>query len=52
MMVSAPLWGMVLVAGVAGVAALACIVAAVRMLLRPGERDPRHVKYQILRPDR
>lgn len=52
MMESAPLWGVLLVAGIAGLVALACIVAAVRMLLHPGERDPRHVKYQILRPDR
>ena len=47
-----PFWGMVLVVGVTGVITLACFAALFWLLLHPGEKDPHHVKYDILRPDR
>ncbi|WP_141934447.1 hypothetical protein [Bradyrhizobium sp. UNPA324] len=47
-----PLLGNALVAGGAGLVTLSCIVAAVRMLVAPGERDPNHPKYRILNADR
>lgn len=40
----------VIVAG--AIATTATIVAAVYCTMRPGERDPRHPKYMILRRDR
>jgi hypothetical protein len=43
-----PLLGNALVAGGAGLVTLACIVAALRMLIDPGERDPNHPKYRVL----
>lgn len=47
-----PLLGNALVAGVAGLVTLACIVAALRMLIAPGEGDPNHPKYRVLDTDR
>jgi hypothetical protein len=47
-----PTWGNVIIIALAGAVALSCIVAMVRMLLRPGENDPEHPKYTILREDR
>lgn len=47
-----PLFGNVLVAVGAGIVTVACIVIALRMLIRPGERDPRHPKYRVLDEDR
>lgn len=47
-----PLWGIVAVAVVVGAVNLACWIAMARMLLRPGETDPQHPKYLILRADR
>ncbi|MCC6193409.1 MAG: hypothetical protein IT518_02985 [Burkholderiales bacterium] len=47
-----PLLGNVLVAGGAGLITLACVAAALRMLIRPGERDRHHPKYRVLDPDR
>jgi hypothetical protein len=40
------------VAGGAGLVTLSCIVAAVWMLVAPGERDPYHPKYRVLHADR
>jgi hypothetical protein len=42
----------VLVVGVAGLITLNCIVAALSMLIAPGERDPDHPKYRVLDADR
>ncbi|WP_158669860.1 hypothetical protein [Bradyrhizobium guangdongense] len=47
-----PLLGNVLVAGGAGLVTVSCIVAAVWMLIAPGERDPDHPKYRVLHADR
>jgi hypothetical protein len=47
-----PLFGNVLVAGAAGLVTLACVVAALWMLIDPGERDPNHPKYRVLDADR
>jgi hypothetical protein len=47
-----PLLGNALVAGVAGLVTLACIVAALWMLIAPGEGDPNHPKYRVLDTDR
>lgn len=47
-----PLLGNVLVVGGAGLVTLSCIVAALWMLIDPGERDPHHPKYRVLDVDR
>jgi hypothetical protein len=47
-----PTWGNVIIIVVAGAVAIGCIVAMVWMLLRPGENDPEHPKFTILREDR
>ena len=49
---SGPFWGNVVIIAVAGTVTLACFVAMVRMLFRPGENDPGHAKYGILSDDR
>lgn len=46
------LFGHLVVAAIAGAVTLACIGAALKMLVRPGEKDPRHPKYLVLRNDR
>jgi len=46
-----PLWGNLLIIVLAGAITLGCFAAMFRMLFRPGERDPRHPKYMILRED-
>ncbi|MBR1170145.1 MULTISPECIES: hypothetical protein [Bradyrhizobium] len=46
-----PLLGNLLVAGGAGLVTLTCIVAALWMLIAPGERDLDHPKYGVLRAD-
>lgn len=46
-----PLWGNVLIVTLAGAITLACFGVMFRMLFHPGERDPRHPKYMILRED-
>ncbi|WHZ11390.1 MAG: hypothetical protein OJF60_001829 [Burkholderiaceae bacterium] len=51
-MIMGPFWGNVAIVVVTGAITIACFVAMFWMLLRPGERDPQHVKYDILRPDR
>jgi len=47
-----PVLGNALVVGATGLATLACIVAALWMLIAPGERDPNHPKYRVLDADR
>ncbi len=47
-----PVLGNILVASAAGVVTLVCFVAALRMIIRPGEHDPNHPKYRILSADR
>jgi uncharacterized membrane protein YedE/YeeE len=47
-----PFWGNVIIIGLAGATTVACFVAMFRMLWRPGETDPRHPKYAVLRHDR
>ena len=47
-----PLLGNVLVAGGAGLVTLSCIVAALWMLIDPGERNHNHPKYRVLDADR
>jgi hypothetical protein len=47
-----PLWGNIIIMAVAGAITVACFVAALRMLIRPGEADRGHVKYGILSDDR
>jgi hypothetical protein len=49
---SGPLWGNVIIIGLAGAITLACFAALVWMLFRPGENDPGHAKYGILSDDR
>ncbi|CAM5231514.1 hypothetical protein [Rhodanobacter lindaniclasticus] len=51
-MLMGPLWGIVAVASIAGVITVGCFVAMFWMIFRPGEKDPHHAKYDILRPDR
>lgn len=47
-----PFWGNVVIIALAGAVTLGCIVAMLRMLIRPGEHDPEHPKHRILRKDR
>jgi hypothetical protein len=47
-----PFWGNVGLIGIAGAITVACFAAMLRMLLRPGETDPSHPKYLVLRHDR
>lgn len=47
-----PLLGNVLVIAFAGLVTVGCFLAAIGMLLRPGERDRNHPKYRVLRDDR
>ncbi|HEX4585944.1 MAG TPA: hypothetical protein VH183_14040 [Burkholderiaceae bacterium] len=46
-----PFWGNVIIIALAGAITLGCFVAMLRMLIRPGETDPSHSKYTILRKD-
>ncbi|HEY6449170.1 MAG: hypothetical protein WAJ94_01790 [Candidatus Cybelea sp.] len=41
-----------IVIAVGAIATAATVVVAAYWTVRPGERDPRHPKYMILRPDR
>ena len=41
-----------IIVALAGAITVACFVAMFRMLFRPGEDDPSHPKYDILRGDR
>lgn len=47
-----PLWGNIAIIGIAGAVTIGCFVAMFWMIFRPGEKDPRHCKNDILRPDR
>jgi hypothetical protein len=47
-----PLVGNIIVAALAAIVTVACIIIAARMLIRPGEIDPDHPKHRILQPDR
>ena len=47
-----PLWGNIVIVATAGAVTVACFVAALWMLIRPGETDWHHAKYAILRDDR
>ena len=51
-MASGPFWGMVALVAITGVITVGCFEAAFWMMRGAGEGDPRHVKYEILRPDR
>jgi hypothetical protein len=51
-MMAGPWLGNLLIVVVAGAITLGCLVAMFWMLFRPGEVDPRHPKYDILRDDR
>ena len=46
-----PLWGNLVIIALAGIITLACFVAMLWMLIRPGETDHHHCKYTILRDD-
>ncbi len=50
--ITGPLIGRIIVAISFGSITLVCIGVALKMLFRPGERDPHHPKYRILRKDR
>ncbi|HEU0276668.1 MAG TPA: hypothetical protein VFQ95_02425 [Rhodanobacteraceae bacterium] len=51
-MLMGPTWGIVAIAIVVGAVTLACFVLMFKYLARPGETDPHHPKYDILRRDR
>ena len=44
-----PLWGNAVIIALAGMITLGCVVVMFRMLIHPGEADPRHPKYSVLR---
>ncbi|MEO8250523.1 MAG: hypothetical protein ABI589_14265 [Burkholderiales bacterium] len=48
---SGPPWGSLIIIGLAGIITLACFAAMFWMLVRPGESDPKHPKYDILNED-
>jgi uncharacterized membrane protein YedE/YeeE len=47
-----PYWGNVIIIGIAGAITIACFAAMFWMLRYPGETDPHHPKYSVLRHDR
>jgi hypothetical protein len=47
-----PLIGNLIIILTSGTITIGCFVAMFWMLLRPGETDPHHPKYDILRDDR
>lgn len=47
-----PFWGIVAIVTLAGAITLGCFAAMFWLIIRPGERDPRHPKYMILRDNR
>ena len=51
-MAAGPFWGMVAVAVFTGIVTIVCFALMFRYLFHPGEEDPRHPKYSILRKDR
>ncbi len=46
-----PFWGNIIIVVVAGAITVACFAAMIRMIVRPGETDRKHAKYDILRDD-
>lgn len=46
-----PFWGNVIIIVMAGAITVACFMAMFWMLFYPGETDPHHPKYDILRED-
>lgn len=46
------LMGNLVIVTVFGVGTIACFAVAIRMLVKPGEKDKNHPKYLILRDDR
>jgi hypothetical protein len=46
-----PFWGNLIIISAAGLVTVACFFAMFWMLFRPGEADPDHIKYDILRDD-
>jgi len=46
-----PLWGNVVIIVLAGFVTVGCFGAMIWMLIRPGETDRRHPKYDLLRDD-
>ncbi|MEO8779800.1 MAG: hypothetical protein ABI389_14150 [Rhodanobacter sp.] len=51
-MFGGPFWGNVIIIAVAGTITIGCFVAMFWMIFRPGEKNPHHAKYNILRKDR
>jgi hypothetical protein len=49
---SGPYWGNVIIIALAGAITLACFVAMLWMVIRPGEKDAAHPKHRILQEDR
>lgn len=49
---TAPLLGNLAIIMGSGAITIGCFIAMFRMLLRPGEADHHHPKYDILRDDR
>ena len=47
-----PLWGNIAIIGLAGAITVGCFLAMFWMLFRPGELNPQHPKYLVLRNDR
>jgi hypothetical protein len=47
-----PIWGNIIIIAVAGAITVACFGVMLWMLIRPGETDRNHSKYDILRDDR
>lgn len=47
-----PFWGNVILIAIAGTITAGCFLAMFWMLIRPGETDPNHPKYLVLRHDR
>ena len=47
-----PYWGNVIIIGIAGAITIGCFAAMFWMLRHPGETDPHHPKYSVLRHDR
>ena len=46
-----PFWGNFIIIAVTGAVTVACFLAMFWMLVHPGEADPDHIKYDILRDD-
>ncbi|HEX7338684.1 MAG TPA: hypothetical protein VF271_01995 [Rhodanobacteraceae bacterium] len=51
-MLMGPTWGIIAVASVAGIITIACFALMFWWIFKPGEKDPHHPKYDILRNDR